>query len=102
VVNHAHLRLAAGEAGARDTLRALMARAEELRSEGIVNVDALYWVASAHAVLGEVEQAFARLDEAVTRGWRHAWWARNDWNWAGLADDSRFRALLARGGPYAV
>jgi TolB-like protein/Flp pilus assembly protein TadD len=102
VVNHAHLRLDAGDARGRDTLRELMTRADELHAEGIVNVDALYWVASAHAVLGEVEQAFARLDEAVTRGWRNAWWGRHDWNWAGLADDSRFRALLARGGPSAV
>jgi hypothetical protein len=79
-----------------------MARAEELRSEGIVNVDVLYRIASAHAVLGDAAQALDRLDEAIARGWRHAWWARHDWNWAGLADDSRFHALLARGGPSAV
>jgi len=96
VVNHAHLRLTAGDARGRDTLRALMARADEVRAEGIVSVDALYWVASAHAALGEGEQALERLEEAVTRGWRHAWWARHDWNWAGLADDSRFRDLLVR------
>jgi TolB-like protein/Flp pilus assembly protein TadD len=99
VVNHAHLRLDAGDQRASDTLRALMARADEVRAEGIVSVDALYWVASAHAVMGESEQALARLEEAVTRGWRHAWWARHDWNWTDLADDSRFRDLLARGGP---
>jgi len=96
VVNHAHLRLTASDARGRDTLRALMARADEVRAEGIVSVDALYWVASAHAALGEGEQALERLEEAVTRGWRHAWWARHDWNWAGLADDSRFRDLLVR------
>jgi len=96
VVNHAHLRLAAGDAHGRDTLRELVTRADEVRAEGIVSVDALYWVASAHAVMGESEQALDRLDEAVTRGWRHAWWARHDWNWAGVADDSRFRDLLAR------
>ena len=96
VVNHAHLRLVAGDALGRDTLRALLARADEVRAEGIVSVDALYWVASAHAILGEREQALDRLEEAVTRGWRHAWWARHDWNWAGLADDSRFRDLLLR------
>jgi len=96
VVNHAHLRLVAGVARGRDTLRELMARADEVRAEGIVSVDALYWVASAHAVLGESERALERLEEAVTRGWRHAWWARHDWNWAGFADDSRFRDLLAR------
>jgi TolB-like protein/Tfp pilus assembly protein PilF len=99
VVNHAHLRIDAGDEPARDTLRNLLARVDELREEGIVSVDALYWVASAHAVMGENEQALDRLEEAVTRGWRHAWWARHDWNWADLADDSRFRDLLARGGP---
>ena len=99
VVSHAHLRLDAGDEHARDTLRELMARADEVRAEGIVSVDALYWVASAHAVMGEREQALDLLEEAVTRGWRHAWWARHDWNWADLADDSRFRDLLARGGP---
>ncbi len=96
VVNHAHLRLAAGDARGRDTVRALMTRADEVSAEGIVSVDVLYWVASAHAVLGESEQALDRLEEAVTRGWRHAWWARHDWNWADFADDSRFRDLLAR------
>jgi adenylate cyclase len=95
-VNHAHLRLAAGDPRGRDTLHELMTRADEVRAEGIVSVDALYWVASAHAVLGEGAQALDRLEEAVTRGWRHAWWARHDWNWAGISVDSRFRGLLAR------
>jgi TolB-like protein/lipopolysaccharide biosynthesis regulator YciM len=99
VVNHAHLRLAAGDARGRDTLRELMTRADEVRAEGIVSVDVLYWVASAHAVLGESERALDRLDEAVTRGWRHSWWARHDWNWAGFADDPRLQDLLERGEP---
>lgn len=98
VVNHAHLRLTAGDERGRDRLRELLSRADEVRAERIVSVDVLYWVASAHAVLGDGEQALDRLEEAVTRGWRHAWWARHDWNWAGLADDPRFRDLLTRGG----
>ena len=99
VVNHAHLRIAAGDEAGRDTLRELCARAGEMRAEGIVNADALYWVASAHAVLGDEERALEVLEEAVTTGWRHAWWARHDWNWSGLAGDTRLRDLLARGGP---
>ena len=75
----------------------LIARAEEMRAEGIVNVDALYWVASAHAVMGEHERALEILEEAVKRGWRHAWWARHDWNWSALGDDPRFHDLLVRG-----
>ena len=99
VVNHAHLRIAAGDERGRDALRDLVARTEELRAEGIVNVDALYWAASAHAVMGENERAFEILEEAVRRGWRHAWWARHDWNWSALRDDPRYRDLLARGQP---
>ncbi len=99
VVNHAHLRMVAGDERGRDALLDLVARTEELRAEGIVNVDALYWVASAHAVMGENERAFEVLEEAVRRGWRHAWWTRHDWNWAALRDDSRCRDLLARGQP---
>lgn len=96
-VNHAHLRIDGGDERGTDVLREIFARVEELRTEGIVNVDALYWAASAHAVLGEKERALELLEEAVGRGWRHAWWARHDWNMAGLTDDSRYRELLARG-----
>ncbi len=97
VVNHAHLRMAAGDERGRDALQLLIARAEEMRAEGIVNVDALYWVASAHAVMGEDDRALNVLEEAVRRGWRHAWWARHDWNWSVLGNDPRFRDLLVRG-----
>jgi TolB-like protein/Tfp pilus assembly protein PilF len=99
VVNHAHLRIEAGDERGRGILDDLVACAEELRAEGIVNVDALYWVASAHAVVGEKERALETLEHAVNRGWRHAWWARHDWNWSGVGDDSRLRDLLARGQP---
>ena len=75
----------------------LVVRAEELRADGIVNADAIYWVASAHAVMGETERALEALEEAVTRGWRHAWWTRHDWNWVGFEGNSRYRGLLARG-----
>ena len=98
LVNHAHLRIAAGDPRGRDAVREFLARADEVRAEGVVNVDALYWVASAHAVIGEREHALELLQEAVQRGWRHAWWARHDWNWTSLGEDSRYRDLLARGG----
>ena len=48
---------------------------------------------------GEKERALEILEEAVRRGWRHAWWARHDWNWSGLRDNQRYRDLLARGQP---
>jgi hypothetical protein len=47
--------------------------------------------------MGETERALETLEEAVMRGWRHAWWARHDWNWVGLEGNSRYRDLLARG-----
>lgn len=96
-VNHAHLRIDAGDDRGRESLRELMGRVEELCAEGIVNVDVLYWVATAQAVMGEKELALELIDQAVTRGWRHAWWARHDWNMSDLADDPRYRELLARG-----
>lgn len=96
VVSHAHLRIAAGDERGRGTLGELLARAEEVRAEGVVNVDVLYWVASAHAVLGDEERALEVLAKAVTGGWRHTWWASHDWNWSRLADDSRYRDLLVR------
>ena len=60
-------------------------------------MDLSYWAASAHAVLGRSDVALQRLDEAIGRGWRHAWWARHDWNMSSLADDSRYGELLRRG-----
>lgn len=97
VVNYAHLRILGGDASGRGDLQALIARAEELRADGIVNVDAEYWVASAHVVMGETARALEILEEALGRGWRHAWWARHDWNWASLEGNPRYRELLARG-----
>jgi TolB-like protein/tetratricopeptide (TPR) repeat protein len=102
VVNHAHLRLAAGDEGGRAILHDLLAHEAALRAEGIVNVDVLYWVATARAVLGERERALECLEEAVAHGWRQAWWARCDWNWSSQADDARLGELLARGGPEGV
>ncbi|MGB5102056.1 MAG: hypothetical protein WBO04_01890 [Steroidobacteraceae bacterium] len=96
-VNYAHLGIHAGDERGRDDLQALFGRADEVRAEGIVSVDVLYRVASAHVVLGDVERALELLEDCVRRGWRHAWWARHDWNWRRLAGDARYDALLARG-----
>ena len=86
-----------GDAAGRAALEDLLTALAEITSQGIVNMDALYWGASAHAVLGDRERALAQLEDAIRGGWRHAWWARHDWNMRSLADDSRYQDLLARG-----
>lgn len=97
VVNHAHLLLAAGDGGGKALLEELLARLEQARLEGVTSVELIYLGASAHALLGRPERALQELEEAVRRGWRHAWWARHDWNLEGLASSPAFAALLARG-----
>jgi len=97
IVNHAHLRVSAGEQSGRHDLQQLLAQFEDVQSQGIVNMDLSYWAVSAYAVLGQSDVALQRFDEAIGRGWRHAWWARHDWNMSSLADDSRYRDLLRRG-----
>lgn len=97
VVNHAHLRIVAGEESGRHDLERLLVQLDEVRSQGIVNMDLSYWAVSAHAVLGRSDLALSRLEEAIDRGWRHAWWARHDWNVSSLAGDPRYRELLRRG-----
>lgn len=96
VVTHAHLRIALGAGDGAPALQQLQARAAELRAEGVLNANVTCLLASAHAVLGEHERALELLGEAIAQGWRHAWWARHDWNWSGLAGDARWLALLAR------
>ena len=97
IVNHAHLRVVAGEESGRHGLeraaRATRGRPVSRDREH----DLSYWAVSAHAVLGRSDLALQGLDEAIGRGWRHAWWARHDWNMSSLADDSRYRELLRRG-----
>ena len=96
VVNRAHLRADAGDERGRAELEQLLAALEDVRSDGILNMDALYWAASAHAVLGRRERALAQLEDAVRHGWRHVWWARHDWNMQSLAADAHYRELLDR------
>ena len=97
IVNHAHLRILAGEETGRHGLAQLLAQLQQVQSQGIVSMDLSYWAASAHAVLGRSDLALQRLDEAIGHGWRHAWWAHHDWNMLSLADDSRYEELLRRG-----
>ena len=96
-VNYAHLRIAAGDESGRHDLERMLAMLQEVDAQGIVNVDTLYWAVAAHSVLGRPERAIRQLEDAYRRGWRHAWWARHDWNLEGLVNDARYRDVLARG-----
>jgi tetratricopeptide (TPR) repeat protein len=96
VVTRAHLRIAAGDERGRDELERLHDELEWFHADGIVNADMLYWAACAHAAAGKYDLALQRLEDAVRRGWRHAWWTRADWNLSAIADRPAFRELLTR------
>jgi TolB-like protein/Tfp pilus assembly protein PilF len=99
-VTRAHLRRLAGEqARADEELRAFIAAADSLIGPEVWNGDVLYWAATAYALLGDLEKAVATLRSAVDGGWRHAWWARLDWNLDEHRHDPRIVALLERASP---
>ena len=98
-INRAHLRMDAGDSRGQDDLEQYIAEAERVGSEGLVHGDVRYFAATAHALLGHREEALQALESALQAGWRHRWWAQLDWNLAGLQEDSRFTAWLARLGP---
>jgi TolB-like protein len=98
-INRAHLRLEAGDPRARGDLERYLAEARRVAEQGLVNGELRYYSATAHALLGRTDLAFEALEAALQAGWRHAWWARLDWNARGLEQDSRFAAWLARLGP---
>ena len=95
-INRAHLRLEAGDPHGRADLEDYIAEAERVFAQGLVSGEIRYWTATAHGLLGQPDRAFAELESALRAGWRHAWWARLDWNLAPLRDDSRFQSWLAR------
>jgi tetratricopeptide (TPR) repeat protein len=97
VVNYAHLRLVLGDEGARRDLERLLEQLHDLWGQGVVNVETLYWAGSAELVLGREEAALRYFEDAVRRGWRHAWWASRDWNLTALAGNAHFAQVLEQG-----
>ena len=95
-INRAHLRLQAGDPQGRRDLEQFLAIAAQVADDGLASGDIRYWCATAHGLLGDLERSFAELEAALRAGWRHAWWARLDWNAEALRSDSRFDAWLAR------
>ncbi len=99
-ITRAHLRLEAGDTvRAREELENFATRAERLFAQGIVSGDVRYWTATACLLLGRAEQGAAHLKAAVDGGWRHAWWARLDWNLRPSLSDPRIAALVEQAEP---
>jgi tetratricopeptide (TPR) repeat protein len=93
-LNLARLWIDAGDSRGFDAARQMLAEIERVRGEGVVLGDLAYRAAAAHALLGQPEAALAELEEALRRGWRHAWWAQLDGNLRALAGNRRYAELL--------
>jgi tetratricopeptide (TPR) repeat protein len=94
-ITRAHLRLARGDTQkGRTELEDFIKRANRLAAEGVWSGEVRYWAATAHALLGEVDRAAEDLRAAVAGGWRHAWWAKLDWNLRDHLDDPRIAGVL--------
>jgi len=96
-LNLARLWIDAGDPRGREAARQMLTEIERVRGEGVVLGDLAYRAAAAHALLGQSDAALAGLEEALRRGWRHAWWARLDGNLRALTGNRRYAALLESG-----
>ena len=80
--------------GEPDAARAeLNARAREAAE---ADHDIAYWLATAHAMLGERDAAFEWLGRAITLGNENRLWFESDPNWESLREDPRFGELMRR------
>jgi len=87
IINRAHLRLLTGDSRGQDELERLVDDLEAIAGEGVRNPLALYWAASANALLGHTRQAGNLLAAARAAGWNHEWWEQLDWNVQGLRQE---------------
>jgi serine/threonine protein kinase/tetratricopeptide (TPR) repeat protein len=75
------------------------ARAEltdAVREAADADHDVAYWLATAHALLGEREEAFRWLERAVTLGNENRPWFESNPDWETLREDPRFAELMQR------
>lgn len=93
-INDAHLRLTAGDDGARGDLEQYLVEAERVRAAGIVSPEVRYRVAVVQALLGRDERALAEFESAIDLGWRDTWWAGVDWNARALLTLPRGHELM--------
>jgi eukaryotic-like serine/threonine-protein kinase len=91
----ADLAYAFAKAGREDEARATLADLERLSSTRYVSP---YFVAEAHAALGETERAFSRLEEAFAERSHGLTFLKSDPNLDDLRPDPRFAGLMRRVG----
>ncbi len=69
---------------------------ERAREAADADHDVAYWLATAHAMLGERDEAFEWLARAITLGNENRPWFESDPNWETLREDPRFGELMQR------
>jgi serine/threonine protein kinase/tetratricopeptide (TPR) repeat protein len=69
---------------------------ERVRDAADADHDIAYWLATAHAMLGDRDDALNWLERAVELGNENKTWFESDPNWEPLRDDQRFVSLMRR------
>ncbi|MFN2415818.1 MAG: tetratricopeptide repeat protein [Pyrinomonadaceae bacterium] len=79
-----------------DTEAARAQLTERVREAADADHDIAYWLATAHVMLGDREEALHWLERAVELGNENRTWFESDPNWEPLREDPRFVALMRR------
>jgi serine/threonine-protein kinase len=69
---------------------------DRVRDAAEADHDIAYWLATAHAMLGDRDDALHWLERAVELGNENRTWFESDPNWESLRTDPRFRELMNR------
>jgi TolB-like protein/predicted Zn-dependent protease/tRNA A-37 threonylcarbamoyl transferase component Bud32 len=69
---------------------------ERVREAADADHDIAYWLATAHAMLGDRDEAFRWLGRAIDLGNENRTWFESDPNWEPLREDERFAELMLR------
>jgi serine/threonine-protein kinase len=69
---------------------------ERVRDAAEADHDIAYWLATAHAMLGDHDDALRWLERAIELGNENRTWFESDPNWEPLHGDARFRELMSR------
>jgi serine/threonine-protein kinase len=69
---------------------------ERVREAADADHDIAYWLATAHAMLGDRDEAFRWLGRAIDLGNENRTWFESDPNWEPLREDERFAELMRR------